>query len=313
MPLWAVVYRGVDGVCCNHMRAQERGGGQIGRIVLCAVGWLALGLEPVAARYEVYHHYIGDEPWPLVAVDGVVAVQHTVGDTQRARSRVLQALPGWRSRSLWISPGASAESETFTLFAHPEASAEMVGFSGVDEGGPPASEILGQLDSVIDGEYFLTPLLVDYWDFTNHVVCAGMLLRNQISVSFWPEVEEDERHRVIEEIGGEILIYYELSFAHLYRLRILGARTGLEVLDLENALGMHPLIWWADPLFALETVYDSGCGGGGGGGGTGGSGTGGGGPTEPEPIPTLGSFAILALAALLVLVGVSLARQDPGV
>ncbi|HUP21655.1 MAG TPA: hypothetical protein VNB06_01795 [Thermoanaerobaculia bacterium] len=68
---------------------------------LCAVGWLALALEPVAARYEIYHHYIGDEPWPLVAVDGVVAVQHSVGDSQRARNRVLQALPAvvHRSRS----------------------------------------------------------------------------------------------------------------------------------------------------------------------------------------------------------------------
>jgi hypothetical protein len=289
------------------MRTQERRGGQIGlRIVLCAVGWLAVALEPVAARYEIYHHYIGDESWPLVAVDGVVAVQHTVGDTQRARNRVLQALPGWRSRSLWVSAGASAEWETFSLFAHPEASAQMVGFWGIDDGGPPASEILGQLDPVVGGEYFLTPVLVDYQAFFHYPSCA-LLLESQLTVAFWPEVEEDERHRLIEEIGGEILSYRDEPTSHWYLLRIVGARTGLEVLDVENWLHAEPLVKWADLRYSWDPEY-SYCGGPSGGPAPSPSE-----PTVPATIPTLGSFAILALAALLVLVGVSLARQDPGV
>jgi hypothetical protein len=241
----------------------------------------------------------------LIAIDGVVGVLHPLGETEQVHDLVLEALPGWRPRSLFSYSGASAEAPTFSLFAHPEASAEVVGFSGVEEGGPAASEILAHLDAHLEGDLFSTPLLVPSFSPT----CAW-LIPDRLLLVFEVDVAEDDRLELIDSIGGVVIWASSDSSAHVYMVRVEEARSGLEILALANSLAGSSLLRYVHPDLERHTMIDGGCGGpllpGGGSGGSGGSGA------QPLAVPTLGATAKILLVAWIAAAGaLLLGRRRP--
>jgi hypothetical protein len=271
-------------------RARERGAPWRARVLL-GLGFL-VALAPGVARTETFQFFSGSTPFYLEGVDGVVVVKHPASRADELTGIVLDALPGWRSRTLFTAPAASAEAPAFSFFAHPSASATGFGFAGGTGAPPPASSTVAQVEAVVTlSDVFLSPLLL-----LSEANSCGVVVDGTLNLAFRPAVSEEEQLDLIESVGGVVLS----RFSGTYVVRIADARTVFDSMAVVQ--GWMALSHFASVRFQAVSFVSPSCMGEIG-FGTGGGGPAGGGGPQPLAVPSLSATTKLLLAACIAAVG----------
>lgn len=272
---------------------------RLSRAAACLSWGLLFAVFAVAANGEQLQVPVYDETVSVDLFDGVVVVRHAAGDTVLVRGSALDALPEWRWSTFFTAPAASSEAPAFTLFAHPAASATGFGFLAGPGEPPPIASSLADLDAALAGyDLFLSPLL---W---SHPDC-GWVIENELFLVFLRQTSLVEQYAIIESVGGESLPPHGYA-PPIHEIRVRGARSALEVLDVALQLQRNPDVDWIRARNAFLPPDTVGCGSGTVGGGTGGAGGG----ARPTPVPGPGWRALALLALLLVSGGIAtLARR----
>jgi hypothetical protein len=178
------------------------------------------------------------------AVDGIVGVEHLVGDSARVRSDAQRTFPGWRA-NYFAWPGASAEVRTFSFFAHPGASAELLGFSPHQGAGapPPIEESLARALALLEGDIVVSPYFSG-----QECGLSGRVQGSAAWVRFDVAKPIDEELSLLDEVGAILYRIYPPSPPY-YHVRFPQVRSALELFALVEGLDSRPDIAAAPDLW----------------------------------------------------------------
>jgi hypothetical protein len=235
----------------------------------------------------------------LEALDGIVAVEHSVADAARVRSDGLRVFPGWRA-NLFSLPGASAEVRTFSFFAHPAASAELLGFTPRDGAGrpPPILESLSRALATLDGDVVISP----YYSGDNCGL-TGRVLGSTAWLRFDLDEPIEQVLSFLDEVGATIDVLYSSSPPE-YRVRFPHVRSAFDLFALVAELDALPEVLAFPDLWYFGAF---GCAGPSGAPSSGPSLPGGSEP--PESIPMLGAGSLALLGGILLACALTLLRR----